>query len=185
MSFMNLNIYEFYKKMESNDIMLSFKGDVTSEMLTSMLQIMETKLDNLGEENKVKRKVYNVLVECLQNLYHHRDEMKRTGIDEESAAIFMIGRDDTHYNIVTGNYILSDRVPKLKSRIDQVNTLDKEGLKTLYKEVLNNDERSEKGGGGLGIIDIARKSKQKLVYDFMDVDERYSFFSLYIKIPQK
>ncbi len=185
MSFMNLNIYEFYKKMESNDVMLSFKGDVTSEMLTSMLQIMETKLDNLGEENKVKRKVYNVLVECLQNLYHHRDEMKRTGIDEESAAIFMIGRDDTHYNIVTGNYILSDRVPKLKSRIDQVNTLDKEGLKTLYKEVLNNDERSEKGGGGLGIIDIARKSKQKLVYDFMDVDERYSFFSLYIKIPQK
>ncbi len=185
MSFMNLNIYEFYKKMESNYIMLSFKGDVTSEMLTSMLQIMETKLDNLGEENKVKRKVYNVLVECLQNLYHHRDEMKSTGIDEESAAIFMIGRDDTHYNIVTGNYILSDRIPKLKSRIDQVNTLDKEGLKTLYKEVLNNDERSEKGGGGLGIIDIARKSKQKLVYDFMDVDERYSFFSLYIKIPQK
>lgn len=184
MSFMDLNIYDFYRKMESNDIMLSFKGDVTSEMLTSMLQIMETKLDNLGEENKVKRKVYNVLVECLQNLYHHRDEMKRTGIDEESAAIFMIGRDENSYNIVTGNYILSDRVPKLKSRIDHVNTLDKDGLKTLYKEVLNNDERSEKGGGGLGIIDIARKSKQKLVYDFLDVDDKYSFFSLYIKIPQ-
>lgn len=184
MSFMDLNIYDFYRKMESNDIMLSFKGDVTSEMLTSMLQIMETKLDNLGEENKVKRKVYNVLVECLQNLYHHRDEMKRTGIDEESAAIFMIGRDDSSYNIVTGNYILSDRVSKLKSRIDHVNTLDRDGLKTLYKEVLNNDERSEKGGGGLGIIDIARKSKQKLTYDFMDVDDRYSFFSLYIKIPQ-
>lgn len=182
---MNLNIYDFYRKMESNDIMLSFKGDVTSEMLTSMLQIMETKLDNLCEENRVKRKVYNVLVECLQNLYHHRDEMKRKGSDGESAAIFMIGRNEDSYNIVTGNYILSDRVLNLKSRIDHVNTLDKDGLKVLYKEVLNNDERSEKGGGGLGIIDIARKSKQKLVYDFLDVDDTYSFFSLYIKIPQK
>lgn len=171
--------------MEHNDIMLSFKGDVTSEMLTSMLQIMETKLDNLGEQSKMKRKVYNVLVECLQNLYHHRDEMKRTGIDEESAAIFMIGRDDNGYNIVTGNYILTDRVEKLKSRIDHVNSLDKDGLKTLYKEVLNNDERSDKGGGGLGIIDISRKSGQKLVYDFMEVDNKYSFFSLYIKIVQK
>lgn len=171
--------------MEHNDIMLSFKGDVTSEMLTSMLQIMETKLDNLGEPSKMKRKVYNVLVECLQNLYHHRDEMKRTGIDEESAAIFMIGRNDNGYNIVTGNYILTERVERLKSRIDHVNSLDRDGLKTLYKEVLNNDERSDKGGGGLGIIDIARKSGQNLVYDFMEVDKKYSFFSLYINIVQK
>jgi len=171
--------------MEHNDIMLSFKGDVTAEMLTSMLQIMETKLDNLGEPAKMKRKVYNVLVECLQNLYHHRDEMKRTGIDEESAAIFMIGKNNNGYNIVTGNYILSERVDKLKSRIDHVNTLDRDGLKTLYKEVLNNDERSDKGGGGLGIIDIARKSGQNLVYDFMEVDNKYSFFSLYINIVQK
>ena len=96
--------------MEHDDIMLSFKGDVTSEMLTSMLQIMETKLENLGEGSKVKRKVYNVLVECLQNLYHHRDEMKRAGIDEESAAIFMIGRTEDSYNIVTGNYIVTNRV---------------------------------------------------------------------------
>jgi hypothetical protein len=66
-----------------------------------------------------------------------------------------------------------------------VNVLDKDGLKMLYKEVLSNEERSDKGGGGLGIIDIARKSRQKLVYDFMDVDDQYSFFSLYIKIPQK
>ena len=184
MSFKDLDIYSFYKKMEHDDIMLSFKGDVTSEMLTSMLQIMETKLENLGEGSKVKRKVYNVLVECLQNLYHHRDEMKRAGIDEESAAIFMIGRTEDSYNIVTGNYIVTDRVERLKSRIDQVNSLDVDGLKTLYKEVLNNDERSDRGGGGLGIIDIARKSKQKLVYDFMEVDDKYSFFSLYIKIPQ-
>ena len=168
--------------MKHNDIMLSFKGDVTSEMLTSMLQIMEAKLDNLGEPSKMKRKVYNVLVECLQNLYHHRDEMKRIGIDEESAAIFMIGRNDKGYNIVTGNYILTERVESLKGKIDHVNSLDKDGLKTLYKEVLNNDERSRKGGGGLGIIDIARKSGQNLVYDFMEVDKRYSFFSLYINI---
>ena len=166
--------------MKHNDIMLSFKGDVTSEMLTSMLQIMEAKLDNLGEPSKMKRKVYNVLVECLQNLYHHRDEMKLIGIDEESAAIFMIGRNDKGYNIVTGNYILTERVESLKGKIDHVNSLDKDGLKTLYKEVLNNDERSQKGGGGLGIIDIARKSGQNLVYDFMEIDKRYSFFSLYI-----
>ncbi len=164
--------------------MLSFKGDVTSDMLSSMLQIMESKLDNLGEPSKVKKKVYNILVECLQNLYHHRDEMRRPGKEEESAAVFMIGKNKDTYNIITGNYIKNERIEKLKSRIDQVNSLDKDGLKELYQEVLNNPERSEKGGGGLGIIDIARKSENKLDYEFMTIDERYSFFSLYITIPQ-
>ena len=181
---MKFDIFSFYKKMEHNDIMLSFKGDVTSDMLSSMLQIMESKLENLGEASKIKKKVYNILVECLQNLYHHRDEMKRPGKEEESAAVFMIGKNKDSYNIITGNYIKNNRIEKLKGRIDQVNSLDKEGLKGLYQEVLNNPERSEKGGGGLGIIDIARKSENKLDYDFMTIDENYSFFSLYITIPQ-
>ena len=68
-----LDIFEFYNQMERNKIMLSFKGDITSELLTSILQIMENKLENIQEEPKVKKKVYNVLVECLQNLYHHLD----------------------------------------------------------------------------------------------------------------
>src|ERR1043165_2406329 len=89
---MTLDIYDFYDKMERNNIMLSFKGDITSELLTSILQIMESKLDNLQEEPKVKKKVYNVLVECLQNLYHHMDEVAPDQNDVTRSALFMIGK---------------------------------------------------------------------------------------------
>ena len=45
---------------------------------------------------------------------------------------------------------------------------------------------SEKGGGGLGMIDIARKSGQKLDYEFLPIDDVFAFFTLTIKIsPQK
>ena len=43
---------------------------------------------------------------------------------------------------------------------------------------------SDKGGGGLGMIDIARKSGKKLDFDFHKVDDEYSFYSLNINIPQ-
>jgi hypothetical protein len=181
-----LDIFDFYDKMERNNIMLSFKGDITSELLTSILQIMETKLDNLQEEPKIKKKVYNVLVECLQNLYHHMDEVESSDVtsDKGRSAIFMIGRMDNQYNIITGNYIKSDNVTILQKRIDEINELSKDQLKEYYKEVLNNGEMSQKGGGGLGIIDIARKSGQRLSYSFLPVDNKYSFFSLNIKIAQ-
>ncbi len=179
-----LNIYEFYDKMERNNIMLSFKGDITSELLTSVLQIMESKLDTLQEEPKIKKKVYNVLVECLQNLYHHLDEVSQDQNEKIRSAIFMIGKIDNSYNIITGNYIKNVNIEGLKKRLDHINILTKEELKEYYKLVLNNGEMSMKGGGGLGMIDIARKTGQKLNFDFSPVDEKYSFFSLNIKISQ-
>lgn len=184
---MMLDIYDFYDKMERNHIMLSFKGDITSELLTSILQIMESKMDTLQEEPKIKKKVYNVLVECLQNLYHHMDEMEVnvTANDRIRSAIFMIGKVDNQYNIITGNYIKADNVQHLRKRLDDINALTKEQLKEYYKEILNNGEMSDKGGGGLGMIDIARKTGQKLNYNFMPIDNAFAFFSLNIKISQQ
>ena len=179
-----LDIYDFYDKMERNNIILSFKGDITSDLLSSILQIMEAKLDNMGEDPKVKKKIYNILVECLQNLYHHMDEVTPDVNDKPRAAIFMIGKVDGQYNIITGNYINVENVNSLKKRLDEINALSKEELKDYYKEVLNNGEMSQKGGGGLGMIDIARKTGQKLNYNFMVVDDKHSFFSLNIKISQ-
>lgn len=183
---MSVDIYDFYNKMEKSDIMLSFKGNITSELLTSILQIVESKMETLDEPPKIRKKVYNILVECLQNLYHHIDDLP----DEEkesrinSTAIFMIGKKSSEYSIVTGNYITNDNVTSMKSRLEKINAMDKEELKAYYKEVLSNGEMSEKGGGGLGMIDIARKSGKKLEFEFLPVDNKHSFFSLNIKVAQ-
>jgi len=172
--------------MEKNNILLSFKGEITSELLTSILQIMENKMDNLQEEPKIKKKVYNVLVECLQNLYHHMDEMAEKEASEKvRSAIFTIGKNGDKYHIITGNYILNENINGLKKRLDEVNALNKEELKEYYKKVLNNGEMSMKGGGGLGMIDIARKTGEKLEYNFLEIDNKVSFFTLNIKVSNQ
>jgi coenzyme F420-reducing hydrogenase delta subunit len=175
------DIYNFYDKMERNNILLSFKGDVTSDLLTSILQILENKLDTLQEEPKVKKKVYNVLVECLQNLYHHIDDVKVT-LDKGKSAIFLIGKKENQYRIITGNYIQQDSIARLDERLSEINKLSPEELKEYYKKVLANGEISAKGGGGLGMLDIARKTGQKLDYSFIPIDSQFSFFSLNILI---
>ena len=69
-----------------------------------------------------------------------------------------------------------------KDKLEDINAMGKEELKEFYKNVLNNGQMSEKGGGGLGMIDIARKSGQKLDYGFMPFDDNHSFFSLNVNI---
>jgi hypothetical protein len=177
------DIYDFYERMEDGRILLSFKGEITPDLLSSVLKIMESKLDNIQEEPRLRKKVYNVLVECLQNLYHHNELTAEKGQDNKNSAIFLIGRNDQKtYRIITGNYISSTNLNNVKSKIDHINSMSKEQLKEFYIDTLNNESFSEKGGGGLGLIDIARKSGHPIAYDAVEVQNDLSFISLVVTI---
>lgn len=180
------NIYDIFEKLDEKNILLSFKGEITADLLTTILQIIESKLDSYEEKPKVKKKVFNILVECLQNLYHHID--KDIVVDSETtrdkSALLMIARKDSEYQVMTGNYMETKDVASLKEKLDFVNGMDKDALKAYYKEVLNDGTRSEKGTAGLGMVDIARKSGQKLGYHFLNLEPNLSFFSLTVRIVE-
>jgi hypothetical protein len=182
------NVYSLYKSREEQSILLSFKGVVTSDLLTSVLQIMETKLSEMEENAKIKRKVFNVLVECLQNLYHHIESCKvETEINESfekeyKSAVFMIAKAENGFYVRTGNNVEKKLSKELEEKIKKINILDKEELKMYYQKVLNEGERSSKGTAGLGMIDIARKSGNKLEYDFIEVNKDFDFFCLNVLI---
>ena len=179
------NVYNMYRTMEEEHVILSFKGIVTAELLTSVLHIMEAKMESMHEPPKIRKKVFNVLVECLQNLYHHVEEgpepRSREFIERRSALV-LIAKEGGHFMIRTGNYIDNSRVEELKLRLERINQLDKDGLKDFYQESLNNTLLSSKGTAGLGMIDIARKSGNRLDYDFLKVNDEVSFFCLNVKI---
>lgn len=48
--------------------------------------------------------------------------------------------------------------------------------------MLNNDKISNKGGAGLGLIEMARKSGNKLDFDFSDINDNYSYFYMGTKV---
>ena len=102
--------------------------------------------------------------------------------DNIKSAVYYLGRKGGEYNVLVANYLTLDYIPTLKARLDKINNLDKEGLRSYYKEVLNNGQYSVHGGGGLGMIDIARKSGNKLDYDFSNLNTDYGIFTLKIKI---
>ena len=158
---------------------------VTSELLTTILQIMESKMEHLEEKPKIKKKVFNILVECLQNLYHHIDQDDVVHIPtEEKSALLMIAKSPQNYQITTGNYMKSTDVGDLRSKLELVNGMDRAELKAYYKKVLNEGKMSPKGTAGLGMIDIARKSGQPLEFSFMPVNDKTTFFSLAVKIAE-
>ena len=143
-------------------------------------------MEHIESVPRIRKRVFNVMVECLQNLYHHNETSKSKDLDlldpEEKTGIVMVAKNVTGYSIFTGNLMMNEGVHALKTKLEEVNAMGKDELKNLYKSVLNNGKMSEKGGGGLGMIDIARRSGQKLEYGFIPFDSKHSFFSLNVNI---
>jgi hypothetical protein len=90
----------------------------------------------------------------------------------------MVSKGDVEYHVTTGNVIENTKIEELTRILDHINLLDKEGLKQLYKTQMREGRLSEKGGAGLGFIDIARKTGRKLDFHFLSIDEENSFFIL-------
>ncbi|MEP7168204.1 MAG: SiaB family protein kinase [Bacteroidota bacterium] len=176
------DIYKIYKDLEQDEIILSFKGDITQDLLSSVFSIMESRLEQ-EDKPQLKKKFYHILIECLQNLYHHNETMNAEENESNGSAIFMIGRGENNsFRIITGNFILNSNSEILQTKIDKVNGMNAEELRAHYLDKLNTNEMTEKGGAGLGMIDIARKSGHKIDYNFHKVSEKYSFFSLVVTV---
>lgn len=177
-------IYDLHRTMMSQNLILVYQGEFTQESTKSILAMAERNLDSSGEESSIKRKVFNVMVEALQNIVKHSDELV-DGKIRSHAAIFLIGKESNKISIMSGNPIRKENVAGLEKKLEHINSLDKEGLKELYKEIIKNTTISEKGGAGLGFVDMARKSGEKLDYSFPELNSEYCFFCLKVNVPRE
>jgi hypothetical protein len=184
---MSFNIENYLANQKDENVILTYRGNIDSEIINNILDTVENKMVEGDENPRLRKKVYNVLVESLQNLFHHVDKVPGDFEDQESEkfGILIIKKDAGAYNINTGNFVHSDNVEKLEEKIKRINRSSHEEIKELYKFILNHQRISAKGGGGLGLVDIARKTGNKLDYSFVRYNDDYSFFYLSILVKEE
>ena len=176
-----MDINKYYNQLQSKDIILSYKGAVSSELLDCLLKLTEDKLHNIGSKKKLKKKVYTIVVEVLQNIYHHFDPSFFESEDQDSIA-FVIATEGESFNIMAGNYVSNNKVEFLSNIIDELNSLSADELKDRYRAALDNGSFTPKGGAGLGMLYIARKAGGRMEYVVHQSDVDHSFFSLKVNV---
>ncbi|HWR74845.1 MAG TPA: DUF6272 family protein, partial [Bacteroidales bacterium] len=82
------------------------------------------------------------------------------------------------YRITTCNFVMALRIKELEEKLTRINSSTQEEIKELYKDILNHQEITEKGLGGLGLIDMARKTGHRLDYRFKKYDNLHSAFRI-------
>lgn len=177
---MGFDVNQLFAEICGEDVFFSFGGNITSGQINLILEEIERKFIAESTSNKVKKKVYNIMVESLQNLFHHSDELPKELAETlgQRYGMIIIKRYSNHFRITAGNFVTLSNGKFLTEKIEKINSLSPNELKDMYKYILNYQKMSSKGGGGLGLIDIARKSDKKLDFMFYPYDANYYFYRL-------
>lgn len=180
-------VYDFYVKMKNNEINLAYEGEITHQITKAFTSLTESNMAKEEDYSSVQRKVFHVMVECLQNISKHAEApFPAEGLaGKDGRGIFLVSKGETEYNITTGNVIAKEKIPILTKMLNEINSQDKVGLKKMYRKQIEEGRISKKGGAGLGFIDIAKKTGEKLLFNFLEIDEKTSFFVLTSSISRQ
>ena len=166
-----------FDTMKDSEFLLCYNGFLSQEIVKSLLSVAETKLQAGEQDIVVKKKVFNVMMECLQSVC-------KGELDNFENSFFMLGKNNQSYDIYSCIFVSQSYFEIVKSFMTDVNEWDTEKMKAEHKNYLVNKENTPIKKLLFPFIDISLKSKNKLVYEFEKMDDSY-FFSVKTSIQRK
>ncbi len=179
------DLQHFKESINRENIIFCFCGPISQVLIVEIGNMLKLKMDQgkSGKNKSTLSKVFSILVEQVQNIIHYSDEKYQVnsevyGIDQLSIGIIAVALDENVCSVISGNQIRNPKIPRLESRLLNVQKMDKNQLKTYYKKQQRSEPLNDSKGAGLGFIEIARKTNYPIEFNFTPIDKNYSFFTI-------
>ena len=158
--------------------MISFE---TIEMLLNKLRASE---EFNGMKKTARKRLYAIFVESIENICKYSANSSANDEPEAGTPLISVEKRLDKYLIRAGNMVPNDHIDALRFKLERVNQLGHESLKSLYEDVIHKKSESDDSGAGLGLITIALRTDYKLKYSFRELDRTYSFFEMQVTINE-
>lgn len=172
-----LSVYSLFHENRDARLVFTYRGPFQDSLTERIIGISENTLENQDELARVNRKVSFLIVECFQNVLKHGEHAVLEDGTTGDRGLFGFKSFPSSFYINSINPVPLNEKSKIQEHVDLVNSLSRQELKELYKQQIQTNSLSDKGGAGLGLIELARKSGQPIRYAFDDALLNQSLFS--------
>ena len=176
-----MNISKIRKVMSEEGIVFSFSGMISQSLTSFMLEAAKTQLENSGEDTKMIRSMFHIAVEQLQNIMSYSKEKDSSDKNRYiSPGVLVIGYNEelNKYYVNSSNEIYAESISEITEKLEHINSLDKDSLRKLLRVKLRSAEDKHNRGAGVGFIEIAKRSSEKLEYSFEEIEGKHYFHIL-------
>jgi hypothetical protein len=174
-------LYDFYRDLKQDGIIFCFSGPTSQSVVEGIGEALRHKMELDETSMTVSHRVFSIFVEQMQNVVNYSAEKAPNAPEEQRDlrnGMVVVGKQGERFYVISGNYISRDDAARMAATLDQLRSMDKEELKTFYKEQRRREPKIGSKGAGLGLIETARKASEPLGYQLAQVDDRYAFFSI-------
>ena len=158
--------------MVTHQFVMSIMGNFNQGLLLSLLNITDKKLSSLEIDSSIKKKIFHFMIECAQNLSRIEQNNEFTGDN-----IFLIGKNNDQYTVHLGSVMKRSQTDNIQKLLDIVNSLETEEVKTKFYSELITKELANQNPLLMSLLDISKKTKEKINYELIQIDEENTFLS--------
>ncbi|NJL12838.1 MAG: hypothetical protein HC913_07475 [Microscillaceae bacterium] len=173
------SLYDYYSLIRRDDVLISYKGPVTEIILSEISRDIRNKF---ADNPKTSKKLFSIFIELAQNILYYSSEKINYGDHHDSVGTILITRKGDHHTFACGNLVENKYIDQLVESCETINNLDREELREYKRQTRSGPQKDRSKGAGIGLIQVALTSGNPLEVESRAVDDKYSFFSISVKV---
>lgn len=163
---------------------VSYVGMMPFACVNTMLDLVRLSLERLPYlHSQQRRRLNNVAIELLQNVSRHGYDGNAAEETRRPLGFGVFRVEEDTIRVATANLSTKEEAQRVQSRVYQLNSFTYEQLKALRAVQLTSGKISERGGAGLGLIDVLLRSKHSLGVYRESVSESLDLLELSSVVP--
>ena len=160
-------------------VFLTYGGFLTQSLIAGMTDALEQEAARNNLSMKISSDIFTIFIELSQNMMNYSKNKTKGGVEFDSKGLIIVGMDTqrTSYYIISRNVIDANDKGKIEKRLKEVEGLNKEELRALYRERRKSGRDKHTKGAGIGFVEIARRC-DKVEHAFEILDSTRYYFTI-------
>ncbi len=176
--------YAAYRGLGSDLFTFLYSGRFHDEHTARLIDLGEAAMESAGAARSARQRLSYVMVEAYQNIIRHRAPLPEALARGYGRSIFQLRCHEGAQQVIAVNPVrIADR-QELESALDAIAGLDAGALKERFLRTLSREGHRERGGAGLGLIEMARRSGRDLHHEIRGLGEDNLLFLLQVRFGE-
>ncbi|MBL8682144.1 MAG: SiaB family protein kinase [Myxococcales bacterium] len=173
-------IHSFSDRLGTQGVVLCFNGPFSHGIVEQLGQALRRHMQDAFARSPLVLDVFGVFVEQAQNIQNYVGKAFAPN-DPATHGLSVIAKEGERFVVQSGNRVRNADVASLEQRLSRVTSASRDELKKMYKQQLSATIPAGESAG-LGLIAMARVSRDPIVYRVDPLDGDVSYFSLRVTI---
>ena len=125
----------------------------------------------------------SVYVEMINNIRMHSAPRSSSS---QPLGVLLFGVDKEMYYLQSSNAISNEKVENVQIQLERMNSHIKTELRKFYKfRRRRENPNKDSQGAGLGMIEIAKRTTNSIDFDFKELGDGITFFTMLVKLNKE